>query len=153
VSNCPKQAIATERIANFEERVLKSDKSSFSFKKILLKCFMALCIGTAGLFVGYAFLLPLEPEEIASTGHGMVRDTGATAPQYVAQIEPNNLVSPIDIVDILKANPALLCPVKTASSIGSIGNSAENINSGSSGSMLDLVGLNYVCPGRVVIQR
>jgi len=153
VNNCPKQAIAAGRIANLEESVLKSDNSCFNFKKTLLKYFIALCVVTAGVLSGYASMMPSEPEEISSTGHRMVLDTSATTSQYLARIDTSNLASSTDIVDILKENPALLCPVKTANSIDSMGNGAADLNADDGGSMLGLRGRNNVCPTRVVIQR
>lgn len=94
-------------------------------------------------------MLAQELEAVSFTGSRIVRDTSATASQYLATIDTKTLVSTTDIADILKDNPALLCSVNIASSIDTIGNGAEDTEKGS----VSMLGLDNVCLAWVVKQH
>lgn len=135
-------------MANLEGNELKSDSSCFNFNKVLLKYLIALCIGTAGLLSVYASMPLLQPKEYSFAAHGVVQNSIDATSLYLATVDTENAAGSTDIADILKENPALLCPVSASSSFDAMGHGAENHNADNRGSILGLRGLNKVCPPR-----
>ncbi|MFZ9184150.1 MAG: hypothetical protein ACO214_12810 [Hylemonella sp.] len=144
--------VATSGLASPEISVLKSDNFPLNVTKNLLTYVIAPCLCTAGLFGGYASMPLSWLEEASASDRGFLHAAAAPGSLYLAKSEMHNPAGSSDIADILKENPALLCPVELGSTMGTVSIRAEYFNS-DGGSMPDLSDLNDACPARMVIQR
>lgn len=121
---------------------MNSCRPAFTPKKGV-RCFMAMCAGSAILATVTSAAFGQSIEEVTVTGSRIRQDTNATSSQPLSTIDAEQLTntSTTDIADVLNDNPALLSSV---TSTNSIDNGAQNVATDNvGGSTLNLRGLGY----------